>query len=278
MKKYGLIGKSLQYSLSPKIHNSAFNICHIDAHYQNIEINPKIFDRHITGLKAKDYSGFNITIPYKSRVMPFLDHISSDADTVGAVNTICVKNSHWYGFNTDIKGFIKPLDKIGDRLNRCLLLGSGGAARAVFFALAKYFNSPEIYIGCRNRVKGEQIKDHFLAHFDTIRCEVLDLANSEHIASSVDLIVNTTPLGMSSQINNQPLYFKSGLAPGTVVYDLIYNPPHTKLLQAAEKAGENIIILNGLEMLIAQAAGSFELWTDKKFPYEQVKKELFSGR
>lgn len=277
MKRYGLIGESLKYSFSPQIHNSAFNIVQIDAHYENIEIAEQSFDSHIAKLKAKGYYGFNITIPYKGKIIPFLDQVSNDAEMVGAVNTICVVNSQWHGFNTDIKGFLAPLTKLEYRYNRCLILGSGGAARAVFYALAKYLKSSEIYIGCRNLSKGEQIKKHFLSHFDSITCDVFDLSYSEQVAVSMDMIINTTPLGMSSHSSNQPLYFTSGLSRGALVYDLIYNPAYTKLMETAENTGENIITLNGLEMLIAQAAGSFELWTGKKFPYEQVKKELFPG-
>jgi shikimate dehydrogenase len=274
MKKYGLIGASLRHSHSPQIHNSAFKHLNIDAKYQCIEIENSIFNRSIPQLKEGDYSGFNVTIPYKRMIIPFIEEVSTDSKIVEAVNTICIKDNRWYGHNTDIKGFLTPLYEYKKIFNRSLILGSGGAARAVAYALLKYIKTREIYIGCRNRAKGDMLTNQFDHLFEHVTCHVIDMVQSDEVAASVDLIVNTTPLGMSPKIDDQPVEFNSGLAPGTVVYDLIYNPLQTKFLEHAQKAGQDIITINGLEMLISQAAGSFELWTGRKFPYGVVRKEL----
>lgn len=274
MQKYGLIGASLKHSHSPQIHNSAFNHLNIDAKYECIEIENSIFNRTIPHLKESEYSGFNVTIPYKRMIIPFIEEVSADSKIVEAVNTICIKDNRWYGHNTDIKGFLTPLYEYKKIFKRCLILGSGGAARAVAYALLKYIKPTQIYIGCRNRAKGDMLKNQFDHLFEQATCHVIDMAQSDEIAASVDIIVNTTPLGMSPKIDDLPMEFNSGLAPGTVVYDLIYNPLQTKFLKHAQKTGEDIIAINGLEMLISQAAGSFELWTGKQFPYAAVTKDL----
>jgi shikimate dehydrogenase len=275
MQKYGLIGRSLKHSLSPSMHNLAFKEMDIPAVYQNIEIEPDNFDQMMVRLKIDDFSGFNITIPYKGNIVSFLDQIDPDAEAVGAVNTICVRKGKWHGFNTDIKGFLAPLSSSKSHFKNCLILGSGGAARAVIYALIRYLNVEKIVIGCRNPAKGKELNKHFSRFLKGISCEICRISEIGEIIRTSDLVINTTPVGMSPDVENSPVQFGFQAKKGAVFYDLIYNPPQTKFLAEAKRIGENILIINGMPMLLAQAALSFELWTGRKFPLRRVKDILF---
>jgi len=149
MQKFGVIGYPLAHSLSPQIHNFAFRKLKIDATYEKIEIDPKNFDESINHLRDCGYNGLNITIPYKLKIMSFLDEIDSDAKAVGAVNTIVKKRDKWIGYNTDVNGFLSPIIDLKDRITDCLVLGAGGAARAIVFTLAKYFEANVVTIAGR---------------------------------------------------------------------------------------------------------------------------------
>jgi len=275
MQKYGLIGRTLKHSLSPEIHNSAFQKLNLNARYHTIEIDPDDFDRMIVQLKKEDYSGFNITIPYKSRIMAFLDRVDSDAQIVAAVNTIYVHQGEWHGFNTDIQGFLAPLSNLHLHIKNCIVLGSGGAARAVIFALIKYIKPEKIIISCRNTANGEKLQKQFLPYLKNISCLVDHLAGIGKEIGTADLIINTTPVGMSPDISDSPLKFGYRAQKGAVFYDLIYNPTQTKFLAEAKGAGEGILTINGMSMLLSQAAKSFELWTGRKFPYDEIKSMMY---
>jgi len=136
MQKFGVIGYPLTHSLSPQIHNFAFRKLNIEAEYEKIEIEPDNFAESINHLRDRAYSGLNITIPYKLKIMSFLDEIDSDAKAVGAVNTIVKKGNKWIGYNTDVDGFRSPILDLKDRITDCLILGAGGAARAITVELA----------------------------------------------------------------------------------------------------------------------------------------------
>ena len=135
MKKYAVLGRSLGHSLSPIMHNIAFKEYNIDAEYSAIEFEPDEFSRIIDLLRNDKYAGFNITIPYKSDIMKYIDHLDKTAQRIGAVNTVRMKDDKWIGFNTDVHGFLQPLLKINRQFKKCIVLGNGGAAGAVFFDL-----------------------------------------------------------------------------------------------------------------------------------------------
>jgi shikimate dehydrogenase len=271
MQKYGLIGRTLKHSLSPVIHNTAFQALNLNASYQIIEINPDNFDYMVAQLKKEGFSGFNVTIPYKRRIISFLDRIDSDAQIVAAVNTIYVDKGKWHGFNTDIQGFLAPLSNLQQHFKNCIILGSGGAARAVIFALIKYLSPQEITVACRNTTSGEKLQQQFLPYLKNISCVITHLAGIGKKIGTADLIINTTPVGMSPDVHDSPLKLDYNAKKEAVFYDLIYNPPQTKFLAQAKKAGEGIHTINGMAMLLSQAAHSFELWTGKKFPLNAIK-------
>ena len=153
MKQYGVIGYPLKHSLSPLIHNYAIQKLHIDASYQKLELQPEHFERSIAELKKSEISGFNVTIPFKELIIPFVDDIDADATALGAVNTIIVTGGRWQACNTDVAGFIAPLKVLNRTFTRCLVLGAGGAARAVIFALGHYSKPEEITIAARDKDK-----------------------------------------------------------------------------------------------------------------------------
>ncbi len=271
MQKFGVIGYPLTHSLSPQIHNHAFQILKIDAVYEKIEISPESFNESINELKSGGYSGFNITIPYKLKIMSLLDEIDSDARTIGAVNTIVRKENKWIGYNTDVSGFLTPLLEFKNLLLNCLVLGTGGAARAVIFALARYLQPQSITIAGRNLEKAANLSTEFGSLFEMIHLDHRPLNGAESILSKFNLIINSTPLGTFPKIDQTPLLTIINLREQTIVYDLVYNPLETKLLKDARRAGKNIFLINGMEMLLQQAASAFKLWTNEEMPIANVR-------
>ncbi len=274
MQKFGVIGYPLTHSLSPQIHNHAFKILKINAAYEKIEIPPESFNESISEIKSGGYGGFNITIPYKLKIMSFLDEIDSDAKIIGAVNTIVRKENKWVGYNTDVYGFIAPLLEFKNRLLNCLVLGTGGAARAVIFALARYLQPQSITIAGRNPEKAANLSTEFGSLFEMIHLGHRSLNGAESILSEFNLIINTTPLGTFPNIEQTPLPTIMNLTEQTIVYDLVYNPLETKLLKVAGRAGKNIFLINGMEMLLQQAASAFKLWTNEEMPIAQVREYI----
>jgi len=278
MKKFGVIGFPLTHSLSPQIHNFAFKNLKIDAMYEKIEIAPENFSDSISQLKSAGYSGLNITIPYKQKIMSFLDEIDNDANTVGAVNTIVNNGGKWIGYNTDVYGFMSPVIDLKERITDCLVLGSGGATRAVIYTLAKYLEPKSITIAARNPEKSVNLRNEFGAYFNKIQIFLHSFEDTWQILSKFNLIVNTTPLGTFPNIDQTPLLNMINLRDQTIVYDLVYNPLETKFLKDAEKAGKNIFLINGMEMLIQQAASAFKLWTNKEMLVGEVKNYILSNQ
>jgi shikimate dehydrogenase len=274
MQKYAVIGYPLTHTLSPQIHNNAFQNLNIDAVYEKIEIHPDDLKDTLQQLRNSRINGFNVTIPHKLSIISFLDQIDPDANTIGAVNTVVSKENKWIGYNTDVKGFLTPLINYKEQLEKCLVLGTGGAARAVVFALAKYLRPKSVTIAGRNTEKAAQLNKTFNLLFKYI---IIDHQSLEEIYSQLSgysLIINATPLGTFPDIESTPLPHMEDLSENTIVYDLVYNPLRTKFLNNAEKAGKNIRLIGGLEMLIQQAAIAFKLWTNQEMPVDEVREYL----
>jgi shikimate dehydrogenase len=278
MQKFGVIGYPLTHSLSPQIHNFAFRKLKIDAEYEKIEIEPKNFAEAVNHLKNHGYNGLNITIPYKLKIMSFLDEIDSDAKAIGAVNTILKKGDKWVGHNTDVNGFMSPIIDLKDRITDCLVLGTGGAARAVIFTMAKYFEPRIITIAGRSFEKSVSLSSEFGSLFEMVQFESTTLTDAESIINRFNIIVNSTPLGTFPNIDQTPLTNLSNLSKQTIVYDLVYNPLKTKFLKNAGSIGKEIILINGMDMLIQQAASAFKLWTNTEMPVDDVKKHILGNK
>ena len=262
----GILGYPIKHSLSPKIHNFWLKSMSINGKYRAISTPKKNLKNKINFLNNKGYKGLNLTIPHKENVLKFLDKTDNNVKITGAANTlIFVKKNKIKGKNTDIYGFEKAINKLmkNKKKENAMVLGGGGAARAVILVLIgmKY---KKILIVNRTKKNATKIKKDFIKNFSLkprtkIICE--DLVNSEKFMGNVDVLINTTPLGMKG-FPDLKLSIKN-LKKNSAVFDLIYNPLETKLIKQAKKRG--IKNTNGLDMLIYQAQKSFYHWF-KKMP------------
>lgn len=242
MLRFGLLGYPLSHSFSKKYFTKKFETQEIQATYENIELkNLMNFKEKIL---TKSLQGFNVTIPYKTEIIPFLDEISSEAKRIGAVNTVKIAGNKLIGYNTDVFGFEHSLLPLIKKMNntKALILGNGGAAKAVKFVLEK-LNIPFLVI-TRN-------PNGNLMTFEEI---------DEAIINEHKLIINCTPLGMSPNIESKANIPYQYLSESHVLYDLVYNPEETKFLAAGNNRGAQT--KNGLEMLQLQAEKSWEIWTN----------------
>ncbi|NOG43984.1 MAG: shikimate dehydrogenase [Calditrichaeota bacterium] len=271
MDKYGIIGFPVKYSFSPKIHNPAFKHLALNAEYKRYEIPPDIFTDEILKLKKANIKGLNVTVPYKQKILSFLDETDPLAAKVGAVNTIKKKGSKWIGYNTDLYGFLLPLRNYFDTIQSVLVIGAGGAANAICFALIDKLKLNILDILNRSKERAELLKEKLESHLNP---EIKILSKSQNDNNlKYDLIVNTTNVGMANLKNEIPFNIQNNVHDKTIIYDLIYNPEHTLFLQAAQKL--NLTTINGLDMLIGQAKKSFEIWTGQKFPDQVIDRNIF---
>lgn len=258
MKKiYGVMGDPIAHSMSPDIHNDAFEKENIEAVYHHFHVTKEGLNDAVKGMKALGIEGFNITIPHKTSIIPLLDEVDELALAIGAVNTVVNKNGRFIGYNTDGKGFFKSLcDEIsGDiKAKKTLVIGAGGAARAIYFTLVKE-GVKQVDIANRTKERAAQLVSD--CPYDKVS-KALSIIEAEESLSQYDLIIQTTSSGMSPELDHSPLKVDQ-LKTGAIVSDIIYNPLQTKLLrEAGEKGAET---QNGLGMFINQAALAFEIWT-----------------
>jgi len=273
----GLIGREVDYSYSPLIHNTAFGILGTPYYYTvfNIEDQSLIPDA-LRGAKALGIRGFNVTIPYKKAVVPFLDELSQEAKSIKAVNTIVNEHGKLIGHNTDIAGFASPLLPYKERITgkHVCIFGGGGAALAAIEAFKRFFMPKEIVLFVRDLEKARNIVDETW-HDPALPVTIVRSDDMEKIRGC-SVIVNATPIGtigreqggMTSIIPlDQEL-----ISSDQIVYDMVYNPVDTPLLQTAERTGAKTI--SGVEMLIGQAERSFTLWTGMEMPVTAVRTAL----
>jgi shikimate dehydrogenase len=244
---YGLIGEKLGHSFSPQIHNMIFENINPKAVYNLFEIKKENLEKAVEGLKALEARGVTVTIPYKVEIIKYLDEISPEAERIGAVNTVDFKNGKLIGYNTDYYGFGETLKKTAiDITNKsAVILGTGGASKAVVQYLIDNNIGELIY------VSREPQKVNNLGDFKVISYEQL------HELENKDLIINCTPCGMYPNVENSPVS-KGILREFSVAVDIIYNPLETKFLSDAREL--NLKTINGLYMLVAQAAAAQEIW------------------
>ncbi len=275
-----LLGYPLGHSLSPEIHNTAFQAQKINMVYLCMEVHPDRLKEVLEGFKAARFIGSNVTIPHKQAMYELVDELSEQAKAVGAVNTVVCRYgndgevSSLYGDNTDIHGFLDPLAPFDKHLQggAMVIFGAGGAARAVVYALLKTYQPDRLTIVARNTVKAEQLAED-MADFDMRDAlDVSAFVDASPTVRNSRLIVNTTPLGMHHQASLTPWKSASDFSAGQIVYDLIYNPENTRLLQDAAARGTET--LGGLEMLIRQAAASYRQWTNQEMPLDVVREAV----
>jgi shikimate dehydrogenase len=266
----GIIGDPIEHTLSPVMQNAAFREMGLDYIYLPFKVAEGNLSEAIDGLRALNMAGINVTIPHKVVVMPLLDDIDGLAGYIGAVNTIVNQGGSLKGYNTDASGFYQALtaNKIVVSKKKIVILGAGGASRAIAFILAD--KGAELTILNRSLDSAQTIAERV---FQALRTEIkvgkLTVKNLEPVLDEADILVNTTSLGMSPDLTETPVPARL-LKKELVVFDIIYNPLKTRLIKEAEKEGARV--LNGLEMLVRQGAAAFELWTDLKAPIEVMRK------
>ena len=272
-KTFCIIGDPIDHSLSPLIQNSAFASLNLNYSYIAFKVPPLELDESIKSLKTINISGFNVTLPHKVNIINHLDDLSDEAKVTGAVNTVKNEDGKFVGYNTDINGIITPLEErqINFKDIEILILGAGGSCRAALVGLSKKKDIKKINIVNRDQNKLDKVID--LGKGLGLRCNPLNYDDQKalgEVSFNSKLIINTTSIGL----NNESSPLKSNfMSKDAFVFDIVYRPVFTNLLNNAKEAGSNIIF--GYEMLIHQGAKSFELWTDMKAPINVMKKALF---
>jgi shikimate dehydrogenase len=255
--KFGLIGEKLSHSYSPQIHGLFFNITGINGEYKLFEIVRKDIGTFLQNAQKERFAGLNVTIPYKTDVIQYLDELSPEAEKINAVNTISF-NGRVSGYNTDYFGIDYTFKKHVADVNgtRVLVTGSGGAAKAVVSYLLDN-KAKEIYIASRDNAKaGKKFPEAKAVSYS----DVIEYC-------PFDIIINTTPAGMHPNTGISPLT-KEQIRGAVFLFDLIYNPPVTKLIEIAGSLG--IPSTNGLYMLTAQAVKAQEIWNGKEYGIEII--------
>ena len=272
MTLLGLIGFPLEHSLSPRIHQAALDYALLKGSYELFPIAPGELPELKTlleRLRTGEIDGLNVTIPHKQTVIPLLDELTPEARAIGAVNTISSRDGKLIGANTDAPGFLVDLHQVSPRKpwdqadqKNALVLGAGGAARAVVSALLS--DGWQVAIAARRPEQAEALAAEVAGGKTAASVVALQLATLRALSADLTLLVNTTPLGMFPQVDASPWPQGLALPPQTAVYDLVYNPRETQLVRAARAAG--LPACGGLGMLLEQAALSFKIWTNISVP------------
>lgn len=267
---YCLLGNPVAHSMSPEIHNSAFQKLGLNACYLAFKVED--LNSAMKGFRALGIKGASVTIPHKIKIMRFLDDIDSTAKIIGAVNTIVRDGERLIGYNTDGEGAVKALrDKLGDvKKLRVSVIGSGGAARAVAITLAVKEKVKSInIIGIIRKEIAKLTRDIGENSPAIVRGVMLNDENLRFCLGESDLLINASPVGMHPHVDKSPVK-PALLRKDLAVFDVVYNPLETKLIRDAKKAGAKTVC--GVEMFINQAVLQFELWTAKRAPVELMRK------
>jgi shikimate dehydrogenase len=276
-KLYGLIGHPVEHSLSPLIHNYAFNSLDLNCVYTVFDVLPEKLEEAVKGVKALGIRGVNVTVPHKEKIIEYLDVVSEEALKIGAVNTVVNEEGILKGYNTDVYGFIDSLIEAGEKIERrkAVVLGAGGASKAVCVALA-LDGIDSIIVANRSVERAKDLSEYIKKEFK-ISCDYCSINEVEEIPE-IDMLINTTSVGMYPKVEDSPVSEKV-VSKAKFVYDVIYNPLETVFLKYAKKNG--IKYSNGLSMLLNQANYSFKLWTggffDKNLVYMHLKEGIMKN-
>ncbi len=274
-KVCGIIGDPVEHTMSPAMHNAAFAELGLDYAYLPFRVRPEELGNAISGIRALGIIGLNVTIPHKVAVIPFLDRLDPLAEKIDAINTIINDGGVLTGHNTDATGFLQALKERGitPEGKKTVILGAGGAARAIAFILARngagltlLNRTPERARGLARRITEEPGRQVIVKAFDE--------DNLTEALRAAQVLVNTTSAGMAPRADETPVPAKL-LRRDLTVFDIVYNPVRTRLLREAEAAGARVI--NGLDMLVWQGAIAFEKWTGRQAPVEVMKREAMKA-
>lgn len=268
---FGLIGYPIKHSLSPWIHEQFMEKTQIKGSYDIFEIDlDKNFKKEINLLRKKEINGFNVTVPYKEKIIKELDELDEQAKKIGAVNTVLNLNGKLIGYNTDGLGYVKSLEEayptIKETKPNILLIGAGGAARGIYNAL-KSSDYLKIDIANRTLKKAEEIKQTNLLGVTNI----LTLDEAEQVLGQYDIVVQTTSVGMKPHVDTQIINLEK-LKPTTIISDIVYQPIMTQFLKEGKRRGANIH--KGHTMLLYQAELAFNIWTNKQVEVDNLDLKL----
>jgi shikimate dehydrogenase len=273
----GVIGDPIEHTMSPAMHNAAYRAAGLDYVYVAFRVAPAALGQAIAGMRALNIKGLNVTIPHKVEVMRYLDHIDPLAENIGAVNTIVNENGVLTGLNTDAMGFLQALtgrgaDPAGKKV---LLLGAGGAARAIGFILAQE-GASLVILNRQQELDWAKNLAANIAHYYNIPVAVGELTR-ENMGKAIgdsDILVNATSVGMSPSAAQTPVPADL-LCSGLTVFDVVYNPFETRLLREARAAGAKTV--DGLEMLVWQGALAYEKWTGQHAPTDLMREAVMKA-
>lgn len=269
---YGVIGDPIEHSLSPVIHNAAFAALGLESVFLAFRVKPAEIGNAMSGMRALGIHGLNVTMPHKTAVIPHLDGVDKTARFLNAVNTIHNKNGKLWGFNTDGVGALKALRENGvdPKGKKVLLLGAGGASRAIAYTIAH--EADELVILNRTVKPARDLARQLRQLLPKkISAEALSPEAIEDNLMDSEVLINATSIGMKPNVNETPVNPK-WLRTNLAVMDIVYNPLETKLAKIAKEAGAKVV--SGVEMLIYQGAASFEIWTGKSAPIQVMRKTV----
>lgn len=259
MKRFALLGEPLGHSLSPALHKAIYRQLEIDdASYRTVELPEERLKSFFTGFKVGGFDGINVTIPHKASVISLLDEVDSKANLIKAVNCINRVGNKLTGYNTDLLGFAYSLRQSGVSIegNEFAIVGAGGSAQAVGAVLAEG-SAKRVSIVNRTPERAELLQQTILTLNDQVSVDIVDEQQLIERSKQIDCVINTTSVGMSPDTQSLPIS-EQVFGSNMLAFDLIYNPLQTAFLKAAESKGANTV--NGLQMLVAQAVYSVEIW------------------
>lgn len=271
--QFRLIGYPIKHSLSPWIHNRFLRKANIEGKYEILEIESvELLEEKMFELKNTGINGYNVTVPYKEKIIPLLDELDEQAKRIGAVNTVLNRNGKWIGYNTDSIGYVRSLetkypDVVKDKSKRILILGAGGAARGIYCGLVFAGYS---HVDIANRTINKALEIAALQDEKT-ETNVMTLIEAEEQLHQYDVIIQTTSVGMNPN-RDDTIISLHNVKPGSIVSDIVYQPIKTKFLKSAEDLGANIHY--GHTMLLYQALYAFEIWTGNRIDIDQMDDEL----
>jgi len=275
MKIYGLLGHNISYSLSPAMQNAAFEKVKLKAEYKIFDIEPERVDDFLNSLLRSNINGLNVTVPYKIKAYEFIKTygtIDKDAEKLGAINTIVIKNKSIFGYNTDATGFIRSLEsnlKFYPEMKNVFIFGAGGAGTACAIKLAEV--AEKIFISDTDQEKIKVFSERFFNYYGKEKLSVIEGKDKElkDALQQCSLLVNATPFGRNK---DEMLVKPEILHEALYIFDLIYKPSETPIIKAAKKIG--IKAVNGVGMLLYQGSEAFQLWTGKRAPIRVMKSAL----
>ncbi len=271
-KTFCIIGDPVEHSLSPLMHNAAFKYLNLNYSYIAFKVKVNELKESVESLRDINVAGFNVTIPHKVEIIKYIDKLSDDASLAGAVNTVKNEDGIFVGYNTDIYGLMAPIEE--RLLNfdgaKILILGAGGSSRAALVGLSRKKGIKSVYIVNRDQQKLSKVIE--LGNTLGLSCIPMEYSDNKklsEISSHCELIINTTSVGLK---NEKSLLSPESVGNGSIVFDIIYKPIMTDLIECAKSANAKVIF--GYEMLLNQGYKSFEIWTGLNAPREVMRKAL----